>query len=590
MPDAWDQFKDAPSAAQKQDYDYDGARAAGVKQGQNGHWPDTYKLPNHITFSTDSKYSKPGQEGGEWAQVGDKWHYKPSAFVLSQHSPEELKGYFGKSEPDSVLDLPATESVDPWAQFQDAGQQAPVAAQPPAQQTQPGLLARTMQLASANHPLLAPLAETAMHFGSGQLATPLAGLTGAVAGMLPGRQGQAADAVEGVQSALTYQPRTPGGQALQKLGGFLPGLIGKGADATGQVVSDATGSPAMGAAVNTGVQMLPALLLRGRAGKMVENGNRGPTAPPRTARPAAAAEEAAATGERPAGLASVSKDAPTVEQLRTDAKAAYKRAEDAGIKISEQSFAGLKAKIVKDLGERIDPTLHPDTTAAIKRIASTKGEISLEKLDGLRQIANDAKASLKPADQRLAAKVVDSIDDYMDGISAKDVTKGDPKGAAALKEARDLYTRQKKGEQLGELFRRAEIKAGSNYSQSGMENALRSEFKALALDAKKLKRFTPEERTAITRVAKGGTLENALRIVGKFAPAGPVAAAVATYMGTSFGGPLGAAAVGGALGARYAATKMTMRNANAASELVRRGSRNALVESEPKRVNALLEN
>lgn len=445
-------------------------------------------------------------------------------------------------------------------------------AQAPEQQQQPGLLDRTVSLAASQHPIAAGLGEVAAHVGSSMAATPLAGIAGSIAGMLPGQQGQAADVTEGVQSGLTYQPRSPVGQGLQQLGGIVPGAIAKGADATGQVAADATGSPAVGAGVNTAVQMAPALLLRGRAGKMAENGNRGVTAPPRAARPAAAAEENAAAAERPAGLASVSKDAPSIEKLRTDKNAAYKRAEDAGVQLSEFSFKKLKGKVLKELGERVDPTLHPDTTAALKRIVETKGAISLEKLDGLRQIANDAKGSIKPADQRLAAKIVDSIDEHLDGISPKDITRGDPKGVAALKEARDLNTRLKKGEQIEELFRRAEIKAGANYTQSGLENALRSEFKALALDAKKLSRFKPEERAAITRVAKGAPLENALRFVGKFAPTGPIAASVATFLGGSIGGPGGVAAVGGALGARYAATRMTMRNAKNASEMVRRGS------------------
>lgn len=577
----FDQF-DAP------DYDYDGARAAGVKQGPNGHWPDTYKLPNHITFSSDSKYSKPGQEGGTWSQADGKWHYKPSAFVLSQHSPEELKSYFSRNESDSVLDLPAQSSTNPFDQFD-----APPAAQSPQQSPQqPGLLDRTVALASSHHPLLTGAAEMAAHAGTSMLATPLAGLAGIAGSLLPGPQGQGANAVEGVQSGLTYQPRSGGGRLLQKAGGLLPGLISKGADVAGQATADATGSPAAGAAVNTAIQMAPALLLRGRAGKMVENVNSRITAPARAARPAAPAQETAAAAERPAGLASLSKDAPTLDKLRTDKNAAYKRSEEAGVQLTEFSFKKLKGKILNELGERVNPTLHPDTTAALKDIMDTKGAVTLEKVDQLRQIANDAKGSVKPADQRLAARVVESIDEYLDGVSPKDITRGDPKGVAALKEARDLNTRLKKGEQLDELFRRAEIKAGANYTQSGMENALRSEFKALALDAKKLKRFTPEERAAITKVAKGAPLENALRFVGKFAPSGPIAAAVTTFLASSAGGPLGAAAVGGALGARYAATKMTVRNASRASELVRRGP-NALAEqtpAAPRKVNALLEN
>ncbi len=38
------------------DYDYRGAFKAGVTPDDAGHWPDTFKKPNHPTFSTDSQY------------------------------------------------------------------------------------------------------------------------------------------------------------------------------------------------------------------------------------------------------------------------------------------------------------------------------------------------------------------------------------------------------------------------------------------------------------------------------------------------------------------------------------------------------
>ncbi len=39
------------------DYDQRGAFKAGAKAGKDGHWPDTWKKPNHPTFSNQSKYA-----------------------------------------------------------------------------------------------------------------------------------------------------------------------------------------------------------------------------------------------------------------------------------------------------------------------------------------------------------------------------------------------------------------------------------------------------------------------------------------------------------------------------------------------------
>lgn len=49
------------------DYDLRGAFKAGLAPNEKGHWPDTYKKPNHPTFSTESIYGiygNPGTWGG----------------------------------------------------------------------------------------------------------------------------------------------------------------------------------------------------------------------------------------------------------------------------------------------------------------------------------------------------------------------------------------------------------------------------------------------------------------------------------------------------------------------------------------------
>jgi hypothetical protein len=87
-----------------------------------------------------------------------------------------------------------------------------------------------------------------------------------------------------------------------------------------------------------------------------------------------------------------------------------------------------------------------------------------------------------------------------------------------------------------------------------------------------MRRFTPQERAAIERVAKGAPIENALRYIGKFAPTGVVSSALAGTLGTMLAGPAGGAVPLAGIAGRVAATKMTLRNARAAEELMRRGS------------------
>ena len=111
---------------------------------------------------------------------------------------------------------------------------------------------------SATHPV--GELEKAAHLASGAVAGLGGGLTylGTLAGT--GGDADAAKAVqEATQQALTYQPRTDAGK---RLAGAIDGamaVVPKAANAAGGFVADQTGSPALGAAVNTGIQSVPCL-------------------------------------------------------------------------------------------------------------------------------------------------------------------------------------------------------------------------------------------------------------------------------------------------------------------------------------------
>jgi broad specificity phosphatase PhoE len=75
--------------------------------GEGQHYPDTYKKPNHPTFSNESIYHGGKYEGGQWQQNPDKsYQFTPGRTNLENHSPEELQDYFNKVEPGNKLNLP----------------------------------------------------------------------------------------------------------------------------------------------------------------------------------------------------------------------------------------------------------------------------------------------------------------------------------------------------------------------------------------------------------------------------------------------------------------------------------------------------
>ena len=92
------------------DYDMEAAKADGVKPDARGHWPDTYKKPNHITFSDESKFNDGG--AGHWEQAQGMWSFTPGPTNLKHHSMDELRQYFRNNEPGSQLVEPKQDEVD----------------------------------------------------------------------------------------------------------------------------------------------------------------------------------------------------------------------------------------------------------------------------------------------------------------------------------------------------------------------------------------------------------------------------------------------------------------------------------------------
>lgn len=269
---------------------------------------------------------------------------------------------------------------------------------------------------------------------------------------------------------------------------------------------------------------------------------------------------------------------PSKSALKQSAQQAYKNAEDAGATISGESYASAVGDLRKSLqDEGLNSKLMPNTSAALEHISEHEGPITVKQLDTYRKVARAAESNsfMNPADARMAGKIIDHIDDFMENIGEKDIAGGAANNAAdavsSLKEARGLWSRYKKADTIDNLIEKADLRA-SQFSGSGYENALRTEFRKFAMNDKKMRGFNPEEQAAIKSVASGGPIGNALRYFGKLAPSGIVSGFMSAKLGEDLAGAAGSGAVmgGGAL-SRYLATKSTEGRAIAAQELMRRG-------------------
>lgn len=86
------------------DYDLRGAWLANAGQADNGHYPDTYKKPNHPTFSQESQYSTPQMQGGTWSNVNGTDYFNPSMQnIINTGGARGLQEYFRRAEPTARL-------------------------------------------------------------------------------------------------------------------------------------------------------------------------------------------------------------------------------------------------------------------------------------------------------------------------------------------------------------------------------------------------------------------------------------------------------------------------------------------------------
>lgn len=278
---------------------------------------------------------------------------------------------------------------------------------------------------------------------------------------------------------------------------------------------------------------------------------------------------------------------PTTEALRTAKQALYDQAEQSGVVIKPESTAR-SAAIFRQAAEKenlgkLTPKLSEAASILDERVAANR-PLSLRDADKVRQLVNDALKSTDAGDRRLAKLIKERYDSYLDNLAPEDTLSGDAVHAVdVLKAARDTNRRFENSRMLDATVRKAERAGDAKYTQAGDEHALRTEFKKLADNERKMRALTPEQRVAVESVARGGATAgrrlatNTARNLGKFDPtSGGMASMVSLGTGSLTAGltgnPLGLALPVAGFASKRLATALTRGNVERArGALVGRG-------------------
>lgn len=397
---------------------------------------------------------------------------------------------------------------------------------------------------------------------SGVVAEPIAGLAGLLSLPFTGSE-QAESNIEAVREALTFIPKTPEGMAqLQKVGEALQ-PVGEAVQAvekaTGDIAFQATDSPLAGAIATAAPTAAFTALGAG------------------SVRRALGLSKFAKAGKElvtPSAKKLLKDAAPTIDGLKSAARGVYKEIDDIGITINPRSVNRLSnelASVARKSG--FNKTIHPKVNAVLGEFQTVKGSPqTLSEIDTLRKIANGAARSIDPDEARIGSILLSKIDDTLDNLkSANFVNPSKADIGAKYRDARQLWRRAKKSELLEDAFERAQNQA------SGFENGIRTQFRSILNNKKKLSGFTKEEVEAMRLVVRGGKAENIAKAIGKFG----FSEGQATNMLMGSLGVAGGAAIGGAPGAvavpligqlsRTLAQKLTRGKAEAANIIVRAG-------------------
>ena len=404
------------------------------------------------------------------------------------------------------------------------------------------------------------IAEPVAAIATGIVAEPVSGVTGLAASLTPGLgEGIGADVVESVREGLTFSPKTQEGrQSLQSVGKFVEpvaSVVSAVEEGLGSKTFEATGSPALAAAAKT----IPTAIMEVLGVAGVKGGLKA----------GKAVKRAKITRE-------LNEAVPSVDQLKDVSRSVYKEIDDLGVTLKPPQYKKLVEKInIEAKKAGADPTITPKTMQALNRFNERIGDsVSLTEVDTLRKVAGNAAKSLEPAEAALGARMIDTLDQFLDQANPRSFN--GPKEAVKglgkkYKVARDLWGRARRSELLEEAFTKARNQA------SGFENGVRIQFRSILNNKRQRRFFKPDEIAAIQRVVRGDKTENLAKLIGRlgFSEGGAM---------NIVGGALGATAggiVGGAPGAvivplvgqlsRKLAQRMTARNARFADQVVRAG-------------------
>lgn len=277
--------------------------------------------------------------------------------------------------------------------------------------------------------------------------------------------------------------------------------------------------------------------------------------------------------------------APTIQELKAAAKADYNSPEVTGLEVKPTTIKsyGDTAKATLNT-EGFDENVAPKTFGILEKLSKipTGATVTGQNFNSLRKMLGKAAGSIEPSEKAAASMAIEHLDSFIPSIPKSDVIAGDVAAAAdKLETARGNYAAAKQSEKIDQKLVQAEVRAASANSGMNVANTIRQRMADVVLKPKEQRGLRPEEVEAANAISEGTRPQNALRAAGNILGGGGGlgTAVVGALGGIATGGPGAALPIAG-FAMKALANKMTVRQAEKLSEMIR--SRAPLASSTAK--------
>lgn len=229
--------------------------------------------------------------------------------------------------------------------------------------------------------------------------------------------------------------------------------------------------------------------------------------------------------------------APTIEELKTAARAQYNHPDVKDVRINPDAADFLHHWIRNDLESGANSGFRaanePKTFAAISELSNpnqSMGRVvgspaTIDDIQSVRKvlgrIADDRSTTGNLTSDAVAAnRAIGHVNTFLENLRQPDLLQGNASRASQiLQEAGQNWGAAKRAEEVATRAENARIQAASTYGGGNINNALRQALRPLVKnDFQKARGFNPDEQAALSRAVEGSWAGNTARQAGKLGP------------------------------------------------------------------------